>query len=349
MDYKNLKTLGVTILNADASAPTAYSWGEEKFSYDDLNDTFRNELNTLYQENPKMAFKLVEEAITDVLPKKVMEQYKQFAETKTYAQGDRPIFTQRITEASKKRAKKFITQVGLAGRYEVFKLDGRSYEVQTNAIGGAVQASFEEILDGRVTLADFMQIAMEGLDEAVLKKIANALSSFVKTLPRGNAITAASFSQQSMDDLLSVADAYGKATIYCTYEFAAQMLPNNANWVSNEMKNTVWQNGYLGNYKGHQVVILDQSFEDETNLVKVLDPSIAYIIPTGTEKPVKIAFEGTMHMREVPSQDDWSSHIDFYQKMGVAAIATNNNICVYKNTSLSKVRDVEGTMYDQLA
>ena len=39
-------------------------------------------------------------------------------------------------------------------------------------------------------------------------------------------------------------------------------------------------------------------------------------------------------MKEVPSQDDWSSHIDFYQKVGVAAIATNNNICVYKNTAL---------------
>lgn len=345
MDYKNLKTLGVTILNADASAPTAYSWGEEKFSYDDLNDTFRNELNTLYQENPKVAFKLVEEAITDVLPKKVMEQYKMFAETKTYAQGDRPIFTQRITEASKKRAKKFITQVGLAGRYEVFKLDGRSYEVQTNAIGGAVQASFEEILDGRVTLADFMQIAMEGLDEAVLKKIANALSSFVNTLPRGNAITVNNFSEADMDDLLAVADAYGRATIYCTFEFAAQMLPKAANW-SDNMKDTLWQKGFLGNYKGHQVVILDQSFEDEHNTVKVLDPSIAYIIPTGAEKPVKIAFEGTMHMREVPSQDDWSSHIDFYQKMGVAAIATNNNICVYKNTSLDKVRDITGTKFD---
>lgn len=336
MDYKNLKTLGVTILNADASAPTAYSWGEEKFSYADLNDTFRNELNALYLENPKMAFKLVEEAITDVLPKKVLEQYNMFAEVKTYAQGDRPVFTQRITEASKRRAKKFITQVGLAGRYEVFKLDGKSYEVQTNAIGGAVQASFEEILDGRVTLADFMQIAMEGLDEAILRKVADALKGFVtsSTLPAANKHTGA-FSEVDMDKLLQVADSYGRATIYCTFEFAAQMIPD-AGWVglSDDLKTQHWNNGYLGNYKGHQVIVLDQSFEDETNTKKVLDPQVAYIIPTGSEKPVKIAFEGTMHMREVPSQDDWSSHIDFYQKVGVAAIATNNNICVYTNNTL---------------
>lgn len=335
MDYKNSLALGKILANANPSAPTAYSWGEEKFSYADLNDTFRNELNNLYLENPRMAFKLVEEAITEALPKKVMEQYKQFAETKTYAQGDRPIFTQRITEFSKKRAKKFITQVGLAGRYEVFKLDGKSYEVKTNSIGGAAQVSFEEVLDGRVTLADLMNLAMEGLDEAILKKIAEALDGFVKTLPSTNVTSVAGFQEKAMDKLLAVADAYGHSTIYCTFEFAAEMIPD-AGWVglSDDLKTQHWNNGYLGNYKGHQVVILDQSFEDETNTKKVLDPQKAYIIPTGAEKPVKIAFEGSMHMKEVPSQDDWSSHIDFYQKVGVAAIATNNNICVYKNTAL---------------
>ena len=80
MDYKNSLALGKILANANPSAPTAYSWGEEKFSYADLNDTFRNELNNLYLENPRMAFKLVEEAITEALPKKVMEQYKQFAD-----------------------------------------------------------------------------------------------------------------------------------------------------------------------------------------------------------------------------------------------------------------------------
>jgi hypothetical protein len=136
-----------------------------------------------------------------------------------------------------------------------------------------------------------------------------------------------------MDRLISVADAYGKATIYCTYEFAATMIPAEG-WISDAMKDQKWQNGYLGNYKGHQVIVLSQSYEDETNEVKVIDPQYAWIIPTGgNDKPVKIAFEGQTIVDEYTNADR-SREVQVYKKVGVGAIITNN-ICVYKNTSLS--------------
>jgi hypothetical protein len=101
------------------------------------------------------------------------------------------------------------------------------------------------------------------------------------------------------------------------------------------MKNERWNNGYLANYKGHNVIVLAQSYEDEKNLTKVIDPSFAWIIPTGTnEKPVKIAFEGSTLVDERHNQD-WSREIQVYKKLGVAALITNN-ICVYENTSLEK-------------
>jgi len=91
----------------------------------------------LWRENKNTVFALLEEVISDKLPAKVMAQYGAFADVNIYRQGEKPIFVQRITEASKRRAKQFVTKVGLAGRYEVFKLDGRSYEVTTSAIGAA--------------------------------------------------------------------------------------------------------------------------------------------------------------------------------------------------------------------
>jgi len=147
LDRANLHTLGKTLARAKASAPTAYSFGENKYSYADLDGTFRQELNelvgtyALYRANKNAMFELFEEVITDVLPIKVMEQYGAFAEIKSYRQGERPVFVQKITEASKRRAKQFVTKVGLAGRYEIFKLDGRSYEVTTSAYGAACQIS----------------------------------------------------------------------------------------------------------------------------------------------------------------------------------------------------------------
>lgn len=343
LDRENLFTLAKTVAHADSKSPVAYSFENKNYSYSDLNDTLRSELNELvpnyqaWRENKNTVFTLIENTINDVLPVKVMDQYGMFAEVKTYRQGERPIFTQRVTEASKKRAKTFVTKVGLAGRYEVFKLDGRSYEVTTSAYGAACQVAIEEFLDGRVDFAELMNIVMEGLDEKIYLEIANALIGTVETLQAANKFVGNDFDEDEMDKLLSVADSYGngKATIYCTFEFARTMIPAD-NWVSDAMRDQKWANGYLANYKGHNVVVLRQSYTDETNTTKVIDPSYCWIIPGGAEKPIKIALEGDTLMKET-EHDDWSRDIQIYKKMGVAAIVYND-ICVYRNESLTTAR-----------
>ena len=343
MEFNDILKLAKTVAKADPSKPVAYSFGEKSFGYSEMNETLRAEFAALapdyrtYKINQNTIFALIEQTIDDVLPNRVMEQYGQFAEIKTFAQGDKPIFTQKITQASRNRAKQFIGKVGLAGLYEVFKLDGRSYEVTTNAIGGAAQIGFEEFLDGRVDFAEVLNIVMAGLDECIYMEIEKQLigaAQNVQTANVNNVTTQTGFNEKEMDRLLSISDSYGgRATIYCTFEFAATMIPSDNRW-SNEMKNAMWNNGYLGAYKGHQVIVLPQSFEDETNSKKVIDPSYAWIIPTGAEKPVKIAFEGGTIVDEYTNYDR-SKEVQIYKKVGVRAIFSND-ICVYKNTSLTR-------------
>ena len=343
MEFNDILKLAKTVAKADPSKPVAYSFGEKSFGYSEMNETLRAEFAALapdyrtYKINQNTIFALIEQTIDDVLPNRVMEQYGQFAEIKTFAQGDKPIFTQKITQASRNRAKQFIGKVGLAGLYEVFKLDGKSYEVTTNAIGGAAQIGFEEFLDGRVDFAEVLNIVMEGLDQCIYMEIEKQLigaAQNVTTVNPNNMTTQNGFIEKEMDKLLAISDSYGgRATIYCTFEFAATMIPSDNRW-SNEMKNTMWNNGYLGAYKGHQVIVLPQSFEDETNSKKVIDPSYAWIIPTGAEKPVKIAFEGGTIVDEYTNYDR-SKEVQIYKKVGVRAIFSND-ICVYKNTSLTR-------------
>lgn len=340
LNKNDLITLAKTVAKANPSSQVAYSFGEEKFSYSDLNETLRNELRelagsyALYRENKNTIFALIEETVNEILPIKVAEQYGQFADVQTFAQGDKPVFKVKISAASRRRAKQFITKVGLAGVYEVFKLDGKSYEIPTTAFGGAAQISIEEFLDGRVDFADILDVVMEGLDEAIYLEIATALNAAAERLQAANKGSHAGFDQATMDKLIAVADSYGKSTIYCTAEFAATMIPDEG-WASSNMKDQLWNNGYLGNYKGHNVIVLNQSYTDETNSVKVIDPSKAYIIPAGSnEKPVKIAFEGSTLVDE-RSNADWSKEIQVYKKLGVGTIITNN-ICVYTNTNLHK-------------
>ena len=335
LERNELKQLMLAVAKADKNAPVAYSFGEKQYDYNALNDTLREELRelagtySLYRENKNTIFALIEETIDEILPKKVMEQYSMFAEVRTFAQGDRPVFNKK---EGRRRAKQFVTRVGLAGIYEVFKLDKSSFEVPTSAFGGAAQIGFEEFLDGKVDFAEVTEIIMEGLDEVVYEEIAKALIGGIKQLPTANQVSHTGFDEAKMDKLIAVARAYGEPAIYCTYELAAKILPV-SDWVSNDMKNERNAQGYISQYKGNRIVILPQSFTDETNATKVIDPSYAWIIPTGgNDKPVKIAFEGQTIVDEYTNYDR-SREIQVYKKLGVVAMMTNN-ICVYEDSSL---------------
>lgn len=339
LEKKALIDLAITVAKANPSAAVAYSFGDKNYTYGQLDETLRTELQeiagtyNLYQQNKNLVFELIEQVINEVLPIRVLEQYGGFADIRQFGQGERPIFNLKISNASKQRAKKFVTKVGLAGVYEVFKLDGYSLEVPTEAFGGAAQIGIEEYLDGRIDMADVIEVINDGLDECVFREIAKALKSVIGRLPGTNRKINNSFVETDMDALLAVADAYGKSTIYCCYEFAAQMIPAQ-NWASNEHKNALWDRGYLTVYKGHNVVIIPNSFEDTNNTDKVMDPSYAYIIPTGADKPIKIAFEGTALVRDWENKD-WSREIQTYKKFGVGIVGLNSGICVYQNTSLA--------------
>lgn len=338
LDKENLRTLAKIVAKADPSSKVAYSYNNENLTYSELDETLRAELNELgkdykaYRRNYGALFELLETIIDDVLPQKVLDQYSQFAEVRQFPQGSKPIFVQKITEASRRRAKQFITRVGLAGVYEVFKLDGREIEVTTSAFGGACQISIEEYLDGRIDMATLLDIVMEALDEIVYREIMNAMATAAEQLQASNVYVGNSFVEAEMDALLAKASAYGTPTIYCTFEFAATMLPQEG-WISNEMKNERWQNGYLGNYKGHRVIVLRQSYEDETNTKKVIDPKDAYIfVSSGSSKPILIALEGNTLLKRVENED-WSEEIRVYKKLGVATRFTND-MFVYRNEAL---------------
>ena len=352
LDRINLVQLMKTVAKADPTAPTAYSYNGESMSYDVLNETLRRELNeyagtySLYRDNKNLIFSVIEEVLDDILPKKVEEAYGMFAEVKTFAQGDKPMFRRKITSA-RQRAKQFITRVGLEGVYEVFKLGGQeSFEVQTSAIGGAAQIGLEEFLDGRADFAELTAIVMEGMDELVYKEIGAALMGAINQLPAANISSWAGFDEKEFDRLLSVVAAYGDPTIYCTYEFAVKMIPQDAWRYTEAMKTELWNNGYFATYKGRKVIILPQGFTDETNTQKVINPGYVWIIPSGGDtKPVKVAFEGQTIVQEWQNRD-WSREIQVYKKVGVVALMTNN-IGVYVDTELKDNMDFSG--YNSIA
>ena len=338
LNKNDLVQLMKTAMTANASAPTAYSFNGASLTYSAVQETLREELNALcatpalYRENMNLIFSVVEQAIDDLLPAKVANRYAELAEVRVFKQGERVEFKRNRT--NNRRAKQFITRVGLAGRYEVFKLGRKeeTFQIKTSALGGAAQIGFEEFLDGRIDMAEVLNYVLEGIDETIQEEVVKAIETGVNQLPAANRVEINGWDEAAMDRLVSIAAAYGNPVIYCTREFAVRMIPASGAQ-SDAMKEIIWNNGWLGNYKGTKVVILQQSFTDETNSKKVVNPGHAWVIATGANgKPVYVAMEGNTLMKE-HENDDWSRDIQVYKKVGVAAML-NNSVCHYFDKDL---------------
>lgn len=331
------------ILMAPKKNPSGkYSVNGQEVSYEALNATLKENLNTiagtpqLFRENKNVLFSLIEQTLNDVMPKNVLETYGMFADVQTVSQGDKVIFTKKLGDL---RAKQFVTRVALAGRYEAFELADEKFEIKTTAYGGAARIGIEEFLDGRVQWSDYLDIINEGMSEAVYKEIAKALITAIARFPATNKVSATAFDENQFDRLIQTVSIYGSPVIYCTLEAAMTLLPSNQ-WISDGMRDDRWARGYFTAYKGTPVVVLPQSFTDETNANKVIDPSYIYIFPTNNQKPVKIVFEGQTLVKEFENRD-WSTELQTYQKFGVG-IVTTNNLAVFKNTSLT-MQNTPGT------
>ncbi len=334
---KELQKLMVATAQAASTPAASFSFGEQTFKASDLDATLRSELNelagnySLYRENKNTIFALIEQTIDEVLPNRVRNTYEMFAETRVFAQGDKPVFNVRRGKA---RGRQFISRVGLAGLYEVFKLDKESFTIHAEAWGGAAQIGFEEFLDGRVDFAELIEIVMQGLEDAVYSEITRSLIASIEQLPEANRHAGDGFNAAEFDKILNIARLDGEVTVLTSLEFASHLVPANE-WRTDAMRQEMNSQGYIGQYKGARIAILPQYFLDTENTQKGVDPSYAWLLPSGSlnEKPVKVAFEGETIVDEYTNYDR-SREIQVYRKFGVNTMMTNN-IGVYQDLSLA--------------
>lgn len=343
---KELKELGLHA--AKGTVPANFTQGEV-----DVDAAFRDALGEYagsinqFMKNRYDIYDIIIEAADEIVPNKVMDAIGIFAEVKTVGQGQKAMFTRKLGKA---RARKFITQVGLSGVYETFRLDHDKFEVGAYAVGGATSIDFERLLDGAEVMADYMEIVTEGLTDAVFVEVQKCLRAAINATgrPSANKVTSASFEGDKMLKLISVVKAYGTgAVIFAPPEFVAAMgadaivpvaASGNYGGVYHPQDiDRIHNQGYINIFRGTPIVQMPQSFTDETNEKTFIDPQLAYVFPAGKERIVKVVLEGQTQMYDAVNRDQ-SMEINVYRKMG-AAIMTHHNWCIYQNTGIAQTMD----------
>ena len=335
MEITKLVELGIAA--ATGKIPAEYSAA-------DVNETLREELKAFnsysyYRANKNLLFQLIEEIANVVVPKKVIAQFGAFAEVQSVNPGEKIVFKQRTGVA---RGKRFVTVAGEYGTYRTFNVDSRDITMSPRVYAGAAILELGDFLCGRVDMAELMDIIIEGLSDSIYNEVQGALKAAISAedRPAANKAVVAGFDAKEFDKIINTVAAYGDSvTIYCTRAFATTLY-NQPGWAgdANPMTalqdyNDVREMGYVGRYKGTNVVLLEQSFVDESNTEKLVDDEYAYIIPAGKEKPVKIGIEGGTLIDEMRLADG-SIEVQAQHMFDVAVVA-NNYWGIYRNTELS--------------
>lgn len=356
IDVKGLRDLWIHSIKGTTPDVT-------KYSAKDVQETLRQELQRIapnriaFEKNKWEIFQIIQEAFDEVIPDYVGSFIGQFAEVKTVGEGQRATF---LVKRGRRRAKTFITEVGLSGAYEAFRLDVDTFEVSGKAIGGAAYIDFERTLTGDENLTEPMNLLMEGLEEAMYKEFHKALLATVMNsdMPVANQVITSTFDPEAMAQLTVIAKNYGggSAVIFATPEFVNKMgpdaigmpiygpyalaagatpgtAPGYATPVYNPRDiNDIATIGHITMFRGTPIVQLPQSFVDENNETYQVPPSIAYVFPTGSQKIIKVVLEGPTQV-DTWKHRDRSYELEVYKKFGVA-ILTTNDWCVYRNLEL---------------
>ena len=311
-----------------------------EFTVENVNDAFADGLKEFagsynqFMKNRYDLYDIIIESIDEILPRDVIASIGAFAEVQTVAQGQKAMFKKKLGRA---RAKKFLTQVGLSGVYETFRLDSDTFELGAHAVGGGATIDFERMLDGAESLAEVVGIVTEGLTNAVYVEVERALIAAYDNMPATNKYKG-SWSADEMVKLMTIVRAYGQPVIFACPEFIAKMGADAIVPVATGTGQGVYSpkdieaihdTGFIKVFRGATVVEIPQSFVDETNTETYVDPSRAYIFPAGAEKVVKVVLEGATQIRDHENKDN-SMEVYAWKKMG-CAILHHNNWCIYWN------------------
>ena len=283
-------------------------------------------------------FELLSSNLDEIMPRAINDALGMFTEVMRVPQGTRLEF--RVTRG-KMRGRQFVTRATESGNYEQFRLDRDTFNVWPQAIGGAAGVDFERYLDGAESITDLYEVLEAGLIDRLFEMVQDMLlaSWNMAGRPARNKVVATGFDAAAMTRLINTVAAYGSPVIYCSPEFAAEMVNaivyNNTTKISDQDVNEIRDRGYIGKFRGTPIVVMPQSFTDDKNEKLVMNPSFAYVLPAGKEKLIKMCFEGNTYVREWDDHEgDNSIGIQTYTKVGLGMYSTPNYWGIYYNSAI---------------
>lgn len=198
----------------------------------------------------------------------------------------------------------------------------KAVSLPTVEVASRFRVSMYDIRSGRADLPRYTRMAIAAMEAQIAGMVKNVLGSAAVTglgspfYGTGSGVVAATF-----DPMLRHFQRYGAANIVgdiAALDALATSAQTN-DWVSGDMKNEFFNNGFIGKYKGANVIQLTGGYEAD-GVTPVNPTDKLFIVPNGYESPLKIGRKGDVLAIEEVHGDTAFYEVSLRQRVGVGFI-----------------------------
>lgn len=192
-------------------------------------------------------------------------------------------------------------------------------------MGLKVYAEFERLTTGVEDWATFVNKVYEAYDSYVKQAVYDAMVDYSNNMVAPYAKTG-TLDAESLRDLCDTIEMLtGQSVIIMGTRTALRKVMGlqNAQYISDSMKNEHYTTGMLGMWEGRELVELQQGLKHNDLTQKLITNDILWIMPVTTDRFIKFVNEGDT---QVYSVTDPATHMDmtydfeFQKKIGIAVM-----------------------------
>lgn len=207
---------------------------------------------------------------------------------------------------------------------------GKQLLVDTKEISARPAINIVDLRTGRVNMADLIREANNEITNKKVGMIQSVLQAAIANYSSPFYGTATGFAPATFDPMLQYFSRLGPVTILGDQAAVGELAPftgmamsSTLNQFSNEQINEFNGNGFIGRYKGADVVSMNNIYQTNTT-TPVLDVDWIYIIPggmTGDARNLKVVNEGSVNAFDSQNIDDMVYEVRLDQWFGAAFCA----------------------------
>ena len=288
----------------------------------DKNSTPR-EVRKAIQRNQQLVFDIIEETVQDLLVTGWGNDpfFQKYVDQRNLALGDKNEF---ITEDNS-----IMSVMRVAGNHHdiIRQRLGAGEKTSLNTYWCAVKCyvEFERVVTGAEEFSKFITKMYEAYDRYVKNALYDAMVGYATqlaaTYKKSGSLTAEGLNE--LCDFIETVTGYRVRLMGTRAALANVIKLQNANYISDAMKDEHYRTGTLGMWEGKELVEIPQVFEKNKVGEYKIDNTIIWIMPVSEEKFLKLVNEGDTQLRTIADKDtnmDYTYESEMMTKLGVGVM-----------------------------